>query len=93
MRGVVAREGSEGMDDVVLQGAIGQLGARVRRCRELRGWTQAELAARAGLHQTTISAIESGKRGWETSLETGWRLAWSLGTSLDMLVGLPALRG
>jgi len=59
------------MHYVVLQDGLGLLGVRGRRCRALRGWTQAELAARAGLHQTTISAIESGKRGWETSLETG----------------------
>jgi transcriptional regulator with XRE-family HTH domain len=81
------------MADVVLHEALGALGARVRRCRELRGWTQVELAERSGLHQTTISTIECGKRGWETSVETLWRLAWALGTSLDMLVGLPVLRG
>jgi hypothetical protein len=32
-----------------------------------------------------------GVRGSEMSLETAWCLAWSLGTSLDWLTGMPAL--
>lgn len=82
------------MPSVILpRDAIGTLGARVRRCRELRGWTQNELSERSGLAQPTISTIEMGKRGNEASIETIWRLAWALGTSLDALVAIPELRG
>ena len=65
----------------------------MRWCRQLRHLTQVELAERAGLTQSTISMIEKGARGTEMSLETAWRLAWSLGTSVDWLAGMPVLRG
>lgn len=38
-----------------------QLGAVIRRHRCKRGWTQAELAARAGTRQATISEVEAGQ--------------------------------
>jgi transcriptional regulator with XRE-family HTH domain len=74
--------------------AVESVGARLRRCRQGRGWSQTELAARAGVRQDTISKIESGAReGMHMELETAWRLAWALGTSIDVLAGLPELRG
>ena len=73
--------------------ALATVGERLRQCRHLRGLTQAELASRAGLNQTTISMIEVGNRGLEMSVDTIWRLAWCLGTSIDFLAGMPALRG
>ena len=77
----------------ISQGAE-SIGARVRRYRELRGWTQAQLAERAGLAQHTISQIEIGVRdGWRMGFETAWRLAYALGTSMDALGGMPELRG
>ncbi|WP_417254792.1 helix-turn-helix domain-containing protein [Celeribacter sp.] len=39
-----------------------QIGAIIQRTRKTRGWTQMELAERAGLRQATISLIESGDR-------------------------------
>jgi Zn-dependent peptidase ImmA (M78 family)/DNA-binding XRE family transcriptional regulator len=36
------------------------IGARVRQVRELFGWNQTQLAAKAGLDQPTISKIENG---------------------------------
>lgn len=33
----------------------------MKRFRQQRGWSQAELARRAGVHSTTISLIESGR--------------------------------
>lgn len=38
-----------------------QLGAIVRRHRRQRGWSQDELATRAGTRQATISQIEAGQ--------------------------------
>lgn len=81
------------MSSVVPHEALGSMAARVRRARQLRAWTQVELAERSGLSQQTVQAIETGRRGVEGSIETIWRLAWALGTSIDMLVGLPELRG
>ena len=34
---------------------------RVRELREQRGWSQSEVARRAGVRQATLSAIERGK--------------------------------
>jgi|SwirhirootsSR3_FD_contig_31_5935987_length_498_multi_3_in_0_out_0_2 transcriptional regulator with XRE-family HTH domain len=73
--------------------AIRGIGARLKQARRLRGWTQVELAARAGLSQNTISLIEGDARGGDLAVETLWRLAWALGTSMDMLAGMPDLRG
>ena len=37
-----------------------QIGTIIQRARKKRGWTQTQLAERAGLRQATISIIESG---------------------------------
>lgn len=39
-----------------------QIGVAIQRARKQRGWTQAELASRAGTKQATISSIENGAR-------------------------------
>lgn len=55
-----------------------QAGALIRAGRRARGWSQTELAERAGMNYRTISNIE---RGANTSLET-----------LEMLMGLVGIR-
>ncbi len=39
-----------------------QIGNVIYRARKKRGWTQTQLAERAGLRQATISQIESGEK-------------------------------
>lgn len=37
-----------------------QIGSIIQRARKKRGWTQSDLAERAGLRQGTISIVETG---------------------------------
>ena len=39
-----------------------QIGAIIQRARKKRGWTQTQLAERAGLRQATISVLETGDK-------------------------------
>lgn len=60
----------------------------VRRLREERGWTQAQLAQRAGLDQSQVSKIEGGAREGAT-FETVGKIADALGVGTDYLRGRP----
>src|SRR4051812_38471222 len=57
-----------------------RFGARVRHLRNGRGWSQEELADRAGLHRTYIGSIERGEQN--LSLVNIEKLAATLGVSL-----------
>lgn len=59
-----------------------QIGAAIRRCRRSAGLSQAELGARTGLRQATISALEHGEQG--TQLRTLIDVMTALG--LEMVV-------
>ena len=73
---------------------VESIGARLRRIRTMRGWTQVQLAEQSGLLQHTISQIESGaQKGECMQLATAMRLAWALGVSLDALSGMPDIPG
>lgn len=61
------------------------VGRRVRRLREARGWTQAKLADEAGLAQAQVSRIESGENA--PGLPVAVRLASVLGVDLNTLAG------
>ena len=39
-----------------------RFGQRLRQLRRARGWSQEELAFRAGLHRTYVSSTERGQR-------------------------------
>ncbi len=39
-----------------------ELGDRLRGRRDRLGWTQEDLAARAGLHRTFVGSVERGER-------------------------------
>ena len=57
---------------------------RLKSARLMRGWTQAELASRAGLPPTSIAHFESGSR--KPSFDTLRRLAAALDVSTDFLL-------
>jgi transcriptional regulator with XRE-family HTH domain len=63
---------------------------RLRQIRKARGLTQPDLAELAHVPQSTISQVETGvSRGRRLAVETMRRLAFVLGVSLDVLLGMP----
>lgn len=56
---------------------MGEIGREVKRLREERGWSQAQLAVYAGSSQPTVNQVESGKRN--PSTRTLQKLAGALG--------------
>ena len=68
------------------------IGTQIRRLRDRQGLTQAALAARCGIDQAAISRIETGDAG-DLRAETLRRLADTLGTTMDWLVGRKPVRG
>ncbi|MCJ2110507.1 helix-turn-helix transcriptional regulator [Methylobacterium sp. E-025] len=62
-----------------------RVGLNVQRIRRSRGLSQEELAARASVHQTYLSGVESGKRN-PTILILD-RIANALAVDLTELVG------
>lgn len=74
-----------GIVNVMSAGLADTVGAQVRRRREQRGMTAAELARRAGLAKATLSSVESGVGN--PTIETLDALAVALGLPLsDLLV-------
>jgi len=65
--------------------AHASLGRAIRRYRETCGFSQEELAARAGLHRTYVGGIERGERN--PSYANILRLAEALGVRASDLVG------
>lgn len=71
-----------------LQTAFGQ---RVREIRKARGWSQEELAHRAGLHYTYVGGIERGERN--PALVNIGRIARALGVAPGELFEFDRGRG
>jgi transcriptional regulator with XRE-family HTH domain len=62
-------------------------GHRIRAARRALGWTQVELAERAGTDRSTVSRAETGARRAATlSLLSMVKFARALGVTLDSLV-------
>lgn len=57
-----------------------ELGEMVRRLREARGWTQAELGQRMGASQPFVARLELG--GVDPTIPTLERVSAALGTEL-----------
>ena len=66
------------------QGATGTFGWRLSELRRERGLTQAELAARAGVHPSQMHRYEAGTA--EPTLSVLRGLATGLGVSADRLI-------
>ena len=62
-----------------------EVGARLRRTRERKGMTQAELSRRTGIPPSLIANIEAGRR--RMSLMHARAIARALGVSIDYLAG------
>jgi transcriptional regulator with XRE-family HTH domain len=61
-----------------------QLGERIRRLREARGWSQEGFAHEGGLGRSFAGAIERGEK--DIRLSTLTKLARTLGVSLSQLL-------
>jgi transcriptional regulator with XRE-family HTH domain len=61
----------------------------IRQLRDERGWTQEELAKRAGINKQSIHRIEAGHQKRGTHPQTVERLAKALGVEPSMLTGRP----
>lgn len=67
--------------------ALDLVGPRLRKVRDLRGITLAEVAERTGISKSTLSRLENGQR--RPSLELLLPLAETYRVPLDDLVGAP----
>ena len=72
--------GRSNEDKAVLQ----EFGRRVRRARNRCGWSQIELAEKAGLNRAYVGGIERGERN--VGLVNVNRLALALGERFDGLL-------
>jgi transcriptional regulator with XRE-family HTH domain len=59
-------------------------GDNVKRLRKDKGWSQEDLAEKAGLHRTYIGSIERSERN--VSLLNIERIAGALGVSIEILI-------
>lgn len=66
---------------------LDQVGERLRRARQDRGWTLTDLAEQAGMSASTLSRLEGGKR--RASLELLVPLTRLLGIRVDDLLAPP----
>lgn len=77
-------QGKKGAAGKAAQEAQLQLGERVRRLREARGWSQEGFAHEGGLGRSFAGAIERGEK--DIRLSTLLKLARALGVSLSQLL-------
>ncbi len=64
--------------------AMKNLGLNIRRLRKEKGWSQGQLAEKAGSHLSHINRIETGK--YTPSLETVVGIATALEVPVDHLI-------
>jgi len=64
---------------------LSTFGANIKRARQAKGWTQAELAKRAQVQQGYLSELELGQKT-NPSMALLERLAGALGMSVSRLM-------
>jgi transcriptional regulator with XRE-family HTH domain len=75
------------LDEIMTDAAvIAELGRRLERHRLERNWTQAEMAAKAGLGQATVQRAEGGESVQMTSMV---KLLRALGLLAELDVAVP----
>ena len=65
---------------------IPEFGEHLAKARHLKGFTQGELAKRAGLHSSIISQYERGRRS--VSYKNLYKLTIALEVRADFLLGI-----
>lgn len=70
--------------------AVLELGQKIKKLRESRDWSQAELARRAGITKSAISTYELGMR--TPSADVVCAFAKAFGVSADYLLGIAERR-
>jgi len=60
-----------------------KFGKRVRELRKQKGWSQEDLADKAGLHRTYVGTVERGEQN--ISIDNIEKIAKTLGRSLEYL--------
>jgi transcriptional regulator with XRE-family HTH domain len=71
-----------------IERTVSELGAKVARARQARGWSLAQLAQRAGVSTATVHKIE--KSGMTPTIASLMKIASALGTSVGSFVDEPA---
>ena len=71
-----------------IERTVSELGAKVARARQARGWSLAQLAQRAGVSAATVHKIE--KSGMTPTIASLMKIASALGTSVGYFVDEPA---
>ena len=72
--------------------AAAALSVRIRELREVKGWSQAELARRSGVPQSTISRLEA-RTSPSIDLDNLEKLARTLGCDAGYLIVKKGKRG
>ena len=71
------------MTDEQRQQLRDRIGLRVVALRKMRGWSQQEMANRAGLQRTHVGRIETGR--YAVTLETLQAIAEAIGMTVDII--------
>ena len=71
------------MTDEQRQQLRDRIGLRVVTLRKMRGWSQQEMANRAGLQRTHVGRIETGR--YAVTLETLQAIAEAIGMTVDII--------
>ena len=67
------------------KGFLKSIGFRIRKCIELKGWSQEKLAEEAGIHDRTIGKIERGQLNFSVTILC--RLSRALSCTARKIIG------